>query len=155
MDPSTLPWAGGCRCGKVRIAVTEAPLLTSACHCAGCRKMTSSAFSLTLTVPSSGFRVTEGETVIGGLHGPVAHHHFCAHCMTWIFTKAEGMDWFVNVRPSMLDEHRDFVPFMEVWKEEALPWASTPAIRSYGTQPAFEDYESLMQEFAGRQGAAR
>lgn len=154
MSASTLPWAGGCRCGQLRFEVTEAPLLSSACHCTGCQSMTSSAFSLTLTVPSSGFRVTQGEPVIGGLHGPVAHHFFCSHCMTWVFTRAEGADWFVNVRPTMLDEHRDFEPFMEVWTSEKLPWATTPAVRSYQTQPEFSEYEGLVKEYTERQAAA-
>lgn len=117
--------------------------------------MSSSAFSLTLTVPSSGFRVTKGEPVIGGLHGPVARHFFCPHCMTWVFTRVEDGDWFVNIRPTMLDEHRGFEPFMEVWTSEKLPWASTPAVHSYETQPEFSDYEGLMREFAERQGTAR
>ena len=70
MDDWKLPWEGGCRCGRVRLRVTEPPLLASACHCTGCQRMSSSAFSLTLTVPSGGFEVTAGEPVVGGLHGP-------------------------------------------------------------------------------------
>lgn len=155
MDAATLPWRGGCRCGQLRFEITEAPLLASACHCSGCQKMSSSAFSLTLTVPSSGFRVTKGEPVIGGLHGPVARHFFCPHCMTWVFTRAEGGDWFVNIRPTMLDEHRSFEPFLEVWTSEKLPWASTPASRRYETQPDYSEYEGLAKEYAERLGAAR
>ena len=37
---------GSCRCGKVGISVTGAPMLTMACHCSGCQRMTASAFSL-------------------------------------------------------------------------------------------------------------
>ena len=61
MDDWKLPWAGGCRCDRVRIEVTKPPMLAGACHCSGCRKMTASAFSLTLTIPSDGFAVTAGE----------------------------------------------------------------------------------------------
>ena len=34
-DLGKLPWKGGCRCGRIRIAVTEPPLLADlcACHC--------------------------------------------------------------------------------------------------------------------------
>jgi hypothetical protein len=68
-----LPWAGGCRCGRTRFEVTAAPLLSSACHCAGCQRMTASAYSLSLAVPAEAFTVTEGEPVIGALHGPNKH----------------------------------------------------------------------------------
>ena len=76
MSRPDLPWEGGCRCGKVRIKVSAPPLLSMACHCTGCQKMTASAFSLSLAIPAEGFEVTEGEPVIGGLHG--ADHHY--HC---------------------------------------------------------------------------
>ena len=144
-----LPWRGGCRCGRTHIEVSAPPLLAWACHCTGCQKMTSSAFSLTLTIPSAGFAVTAGEPVIGGLHG-ATRHFFCPYCMSWMFTRPEGMDAFVNLRPSMLDEHGWFEPFLEVWTSEKLPWAATPAVRSYATEPEFSEYQGLIAEYAGR-----
>jgi hypothetical protein len=95
---------GQCRCGKVRIKTSAPPLLTMACHCTGCQRMSASAFSLSAAFPVASFSVSQGETVIGGLHGP-AGHHFCAHCKSWMFTRSEGMEWFVNVRPAMFDDH--------------------------------------------------
>lgn len=152
MSDWKLPWAGGCRCGAVRVQVTQPPLLSSACHCTGCQKMTGGAFSLTLTVPAEGFAVTQGETVPGGLKGPVAHHQHCDACKSWVFTRVEGMDWFVNLRATMLDEARWVVPFIEVWTSEALPAVGTGAARSYATQPDFADYEALMGGYV-REGA--
>ena len=70
MRQPKLPMEGGCRCGRVRLRIAKAPLLTMACHCTGCQRMSSSAFSLTAAIPSDGFEVTQGETVMGGLHGP-------------------------------------------------------------------------------------
>lgn len=143
-----LPWEGGCRCDQVRLRVTAAPLLTMACHCVGCQRMSSSAFSLTAAIPSAGFEITKGETVIGGLQAEFRGHHFCAHCMTWMFTRVPGMDWFVNLRPTMLDDPRWFKPFIETYTSEKLPWASTPAAHSFEKFPPFEAYEGLTKEFA-------
>src|SRR3546814_20469683 len=91
----TLPIEGGCRCGKVRFRITQPPLLTMACHCTGCQKMSGSAFSTTVMAPSAGFEVTAGEPVIGGLHGERARHHHCDWCESWLFTRLEpdmGLD---------------------------------------------------------------
>ena len=74
---------GSCRCGRVRFRVTQAPVMAMACHCRGCQKMSSSAFSLTVLVPADGFEVTLGEPVIGGLHGP-NRQYFCPNCMSWL-----------------------------------------------------------------------
>src|SRR5690349_24811954 len=104
-----LPWEGGCRCNKVRLRITAPPMVTMACHCTGCQRMTSSAFSLSAAIPSEGFEVTQGEPVIGGLHGDV-QHYFCAHCMIWLFTRLSGMEWLVTVGPAMLDEAGWFSP---------------------------------------------
>jgi hypothetical protein len=147
----TLPAEGGCRCGRVRLKISAKPLLTMACHCTGCQLMSSSAYSLSAAIPSEGFEVTKGEPVIGGLHG-ASKHYFCGYCMTWMFTRPEGIDWFVNLRPTMLDDHAWYAPFIETWTAEKLPWAATSAVHSYEALPAFEDYEGLIAEYAGTQG---
>lgn len=63
-----LPCNGGCRCEQLRFQATAPPILTMACHCTGCQRMSASAFSLTAMFPTNGFVVTKGEPVIGGLH---------------------------------------------------------------------------------------
>ncbi len=138
---------GGCRCGQVRFSVTAQPLLAMACHCTGCQRMTGSAFSLSAAIPSDGFMVIAGEPVIGGLHG-ATRHYFCPHCMSWLFTRPEGIDWFVNIRTTMLDEPASFPPFIETFTSEKLPWATTSAKHSFETYPPFEDYEGLTAEYA-------
>jgi len=148
-DDWRLPWDGGCRCDRVRIRITTPPLATMACHCAGCRRMTASAFSLSVLVLAAGFTVTAGEPVIGGLHGE-DRHYCCPHCKSWMFTRPGGIDHLVNVRPTMLDDHAWFVPFMETHTREKLPWATTPAVHSFPGLPAMAAYPALMAEFAER-----
>lgn len=109
--------------------------------------MSSSAYSLSAAIPSIGFQLTQGEPVIGGLHGPV-RHYFCAHCMTWMFTRPPGIDDFVNLRPTMLDDHAWFTPFIETWTSEALPWAATPAVHRFPEFPDLQDYPRLVAAYA-------
>jgi len=149
MTEQTLPWTGACRCGRVKLTVSAPPLLTMACHCTGCQRMTASAFSLSVAVPAEGFAV-EGETAIGGLHGDEAHHYFCPHCMSWLYTKPQALDWFVNVRSTMLDGHPASEPFLETYTSEKLPWVTTPAEHSFAQFPEFDDYGRLTQAFAER-----
>ena len=111
--------------------------------------MSASAYSLSAAIPSDGFAVTRGSPVIGGLHG-ATRHYFCPHCMTWMFTRPEGIDHFVNLRPTMLDEPEGFTPFIETMTRDKLPWATTPARFSFAAFPAMEDFEELMRAFAER-----
>lgn len=148
MDDWKLPWEGGCRCDRVRLRVTEAPLMTMACHCNGCQRMSASAFSLTMIVPASGFAVTEGDVVVGGIHGADGQHMFCDHCKTWMFTRVTAMPELVNLRPTMLDSHAWVAPYAETFTKNRLPWARTGAVKSFEEFPPMEQYQSLIQEFA-------
>lgn len=116
-----LPIEGGCRCGRVRFRLSEAPWMETACHCRGCQRMTASAFSTTLVMPASGFAVTGGETAIGGLHGDEADHHHCHWCKNWVFTKYRADLGLVNIRD--LARRRRLVRPLERyadWREAAL-----------------------------------
>jgi hypothetical protein len=143
----TTPITGACRCGRTTFEASAAPLLVMACHCTGCQKMSSSAFSLSAAIPTLAFRVTAGEPVIGGLHGALKHY-FCPHCLTWMFTRPDGIDFFVNVRPTLLEGQAWCDPFAETYTSEKLPWATTAARHSYSKFPPMEAYEGLMAEFA-------
>jgi len=146
MDDWKLPWDGGCRCGAVRVRVTAPPLLAMACHCTGCQSMSASAFSLSLAIPADGFAVTQGEPILGGLNKDM--HFFCPACMTWMFTRPPGLDWFVNLRPSMLDDHGWFAPYAETWTSEKLAWATTPAKHGFETVPDLSAFEPLIEAYA-------
>lgn len=143
-----LPWEGGCRCGELRVRVSQPPLLAAACHCTGCQKMSASAFSLTLVIPSAGFEVTAGEPAIGGTHHPAQHHHHCPRCKSWVFTRIAGFDQFVNLRATMLDDHAWFAPYAELWTREKLPWAETGARRSFETFPDMAGFQGLIEGYA-------
>ena len=147
MSVDSLPIEGSCRCECMRFSVSAAPVITMACHCTGCQKMSSSAFSLSALIPASGFTVTQGCPVIGGMQG-VDRHYFCPHCMSWLFTRPHGIDEFVNVRAALLDNASGYVPFMETWTREKLPWASTPAVESFAQLPEPQEFPRLMQAYA-------
>jgi hypothetical protein len=58
-----------------------------------------------IAVPSDGFKLLQGEPVLGGMHGP--HKPFyCSHCKNWMITRPQGLDFLVNVRATMLEDHR-------------------------------------------------
>ena len=121
MSDWKLPWEGECRCGSVRFRITSPPLLSAVCHCRSCQRMSASAFSTTIFIPSDGFSLIQGATVIGGTHGEDSHHQHCDTCKGWVFTTSEKARAFVNVRATLLDAPQLFVPFMETQTAERLP----------------------------------
>ena len=145
-----LPQIGSCRCGALQLEVSKPPMMTAACHCRGCQKMSASAFSLTMMVPSDGIRVITGEPVTGGIKGPQLDHNMCRDCGTWMFTRITGIEAFVNVRPVMFDVPEWALPFIETMTTEKLDWAQTPARHSYEGFPPEQDFPMLLEDFARR-----
>jgi hypothetical protein len=146
MDDWKLPWAGGCRCGEVRFRVTTPPMLSAACHCAGCQKMTASAFTISLGLSSEGFEVTNGEPVLGGLRAEPKHYH-CPLCKSWMFTKPSAMPGFVNLRATMLDDHAWVRPFVDFHRREGFDWAQTGAKYSFQRFASDEDLATVLKEY--------
>lgn len=139
---------GGCRCGAVRFAVSGDPLITMACHCRGCQRMTASAFSLSSLHRDADFAVTQGEPVIGGAKNADVTHYCCPDCMSWLFTRITGLPEFVNVRATMMDDCTGYAPFVETQTDEMLPWAKTGAKHSFARFPPMEEFPALMADFA-------
>lgn len=144
---ASLPVEGACMCGQVKLRVSAPPIITMACHCKGCQKLSASAYSLTAMVPAAAFEV-EGKTQIGALHG-ANPYHYCPNCLNWLYTGLAGAP-FVNVRPTMFDVPAWSTPFIESYITEKLPWARTSARHSFAQFPAMEDYGRLMAEFAAQ-----
>jgi len=142
-----LPWTGGCRCGRVRFEVSTAPILSMACHCNGCQTMSASAFSLSLMIPAAGFRLTKGETTPGGLQDTL-DHRFCVFCKTWMLTAFNRAEPYVNLRPTMLDDHHWFEPFVESCTADKLSWAKTGAPNGFEGFPPPQDRLALIAAFA-------
>ncbi|RBP16826.1 hypothetical protein DFR50_104103 [Roseiarcus fermentans] len=138
---------GGCRCGRLRFRLRSDPVLTIACHCRGCQRMTASAFSLGALHPTASFEVVSGETLVGGLHGPAEHIH-CSYCLSWIYTRPTLAAGVVFVRPTMLDHPDAFTPFVEFATSEKLPWAFTPAKRRFAGFPSREEFAALLPDYA-------
>jgi hypothetical protein len=148
MPMPKLPLDGSCRCGEIRFLISAPPLVTMACHCKGCQRMSASAFSCSAAIPADGFEVTAGEPVIGGTHGDDVNHYHCPRCKSWLYTKAVGMDGFLNIRPTMLDDAGWFAPFIETFVSTKFPWANTGATHSFPEFPPMEAYGALAKEYS-------
>ena len=95
--------------------------------------------------------ITAGQPVIGALHGP-SHYWYCPHCMNWLYTEPDGMDWFVNVRATLLDDPYWFSPFVETKTSEKLPWVTIPARYSYPEWPPNDVFEGIAKDYAAQFG---
>jgi len=151
MSDWKLPWNASCLCERVKMRISAPPLLTVACHCKGCQKLTSGPYSLTTIVPASGFEVRGETPVIGALHGP-HRHYYCERCKSWLYTIPHGFEEYVNFRPSMLDDATWVVPLVDVVTREKLPGVVSGAKYSFEYNPEPAEFPRYIEAFA-REGA--
>ena len=114
--------------------------------------MTGGAFSLSSLYPDAHFKVTQGEPVLGGLKG-ATRHFFCPSCLSWLFTRPEGMDDFVNVRSTMFDDAAAHRPYMDAHRREGLPGIETGAVERFETVPEEDRFGPLIAGYAQWHGA--
>ena len=134
-----LPQTGGCQCGKIRYEITAAPLLTYTCHCLDCQRLTSSAFSMAIVVPDTGFRlmgVAPRPLQRTTDSGRVATRLVCPECGSWI-CGMPGPDGTRRVRAGTLDDTSWVRPTEHFWTRSKQAWVTLPkGDQVFATQPA-------------------
>jgi len=120
-----LPAKGMCQCGNVVYELTEEPLITVACHCTDCQKLSTSAFSITMVINRSGLNILSGElkswerpTAAGG----TAVCWFCPDCGNRIYHENPAMPDVIRLKPATLDDTSVIEPQAHVWTCREQPW---------------------------------
>lgn len=132
-----LPQTGGCLCGKIRYEITETPQLVYTCHCTACQHQTSSAFSLGVAVPETGFRLTSGEPRALQRNtdsGRINTRFVCADCASWLYSQPRGS--VVRVRAGSLDDTSWLRPTRHLWTRSKQHWVTfAQSDEIFETQP--------------------
>jgi hypothetical protein len=130
------PLTGGCRCGKVRFRMEAAPIITHACHCRTCQKVTGTAFAINSMIETDRLTILEGEPQrYEAADGQKALQ--CPHCRTdvWSYHRDFG-ETIAFVGVGMLDEGERLSPEAHFFIRSKHPWVSlergVPAFETLG-----------------------
>jgi hypothetical protein len=135
-----------CRCGSVSVQATGRPLVTGACHCTGCRRMTAGPYSLGAIFPSNAIEVVGATTPIGV--DPGSGHQGCPLCASWVLSKPPGLGDIVVVRSSLFEDANAFAPFVESFTSEKLPFVGFVAPHSFERFPNPAEFPALIAAYA-------
>jgi hypothetical protein len=143
-----LPLTGACLCGALRYEITEPPTMAYACHCTDCQRLTSSAFSLAITVPDSAFRLVKGEPRLlqkTAESGRVVTRWVCAECGCWLTSSpqpgASTGEMIRRVRAGTLDDTSWLKPTAHFWTRSKQPWVTLPERdQVFATQPDLDRF---------------
>lgn len=121
--------SGGCQCGNVRYQSLGEPGALYACHCRECQKLSVSAFSMSLLVPRSGFRLTRGTPTSWTrptASGQTLACYFCPVCGSRIWHDAPHEPSTITIKAGSLDEPVDFSAAIHIWTSRRLPGVIIP-----------------------------
>ena len=128
-DTDTSTRAGGCQCDNLRYEITGETGPLYACHCLECRKLTASAFSMSLMVRTGNFRVTQGEPKVWSRptdSGNTLDCLFCPDCGSRICHITRGEPEYLTVKPGSLDDPVNFANAIHIWTKRKLPGFEIP-----------------------------
>ena len=128
---------GGCLCGSVRYAYEGEVGPAGYCHCADCRRVSGSAFGISVRVAASGFSIVAGVsksfTKLSDSGRPVARF-FCGDCGSPLYTLPPLHPEAVFIKAGSLDDPNVVKPNRQAWTRSRVDWAEIdPAITSYET----------------------
>jgi hypothetical protein len=143
-----LPMTGGCLCGALRYEISEAPLMAYTCHCTDCQQLTSSAFSLAITVLDSAFRLTKGEPRLLQKiadSGRTVTRWVCPECGCWLTSSPQAGaapgQIIRRVRGGTLDDTSWLQPTAHFWTRSKQSWvALREGDEVFVTQPDLDQF---------------
>jgi len=117
---------GGCLCGKVRYSADAEPVFVGVCHCKNCQRVSGSAFSTVIAVPSQAInmRGTLQTYADRGDSGKSLLRRFCPACGSSVIEEAEAMPGMSMILAGTLDDAGWVKPGMEIFCASAQPWVS-------------------------------
>ncbi len=119
---------GGCLCGAVRFAIT-APIAAAAyCHCTDCRRVTGSAFNISVGVQLAAFTLTGTPTghTSRAESGAVLARHFCGACGSPLYTSSDSAPERIFVKAGALDDPDLIEPADQSWTRSQVARSVIP-----------------------------
>ena len=128
---------GGCLCGNIRYEFRGEVGTAGYCHCADCRRISGSAFGVSVRVAASGFRITAGAPkgfTKTGDSGRSVTRYFCSDCGCPLYTEPPLHPETIFLKAGSLDEPSLVKPDRQAWLRSRVSWAVIdPDIASYET----------------------
>lgn len=120
---------GGCQCAGVRYAVDAAPSRIYVCHCTECRAQSSSAFGISVIVPTAALRLVRGEPRVWSRatdSGKLMDCAFCPDCGSRLWHVNDPAEAEMSIKGGSLDDGPDLSAAIHIWTSSKLPGVVIP-----------------------------
>jgi hypothetical protein len=118
---------GGCLCGGVRYRYEGEVRDANYCHCEDCRRVSGSAFGVSVPVEAAGFAIVKGEPrgyTSAGESGRSVTRFFCPDCGSPLFTVPPLHPETRFLKAGSLDDPSAVRPARQSWTRSRVSWAA-------------------------------
>jgi hypothetical protein len=116
-----MPVEGGCHCGAIRYALSQAPSASMICHCRTCRAVSGAPVLAWISAASEHLAFTKGEPKRYASSADV-ERRFCSQCGTQLTYKGPGYGAAIDITTASLDDPNAFPPTHHSWLSHDLTW---------------------------------
>ncbi|KAH8658309.1 Mss4-like protein [Xylariales sp. PMI_506] len=98
--------SGSCVCGTIAYEYSVEPAVTALCHCLDCQKWTGSGSSANVAIPTTEFRIIQGQPKSYARKGDsgLSHvHFFCGDCGSSLYSQPDSMEGTTLIKAGTLD----------------------------------------------------
>ena len=148
---------GGCLCGGLRYRIARgSELCVYCCHCRDCQRLSSSAFAVSMVLPSAAFALLQGEpasVVRRAASGREIHGFFCAACGTRLFDRFPAFPDIMVLKAGTLDDPRGLEPVAQFWTSCKQDWVVLPADQLHDARQP-DGFDAVIARYRARRGPA-
>ncbi len=136
-----MSYNGRCSCGNVQFRLNAEPMMTHACHCTQCPRVTGPAFGMHTVLEPAQVEMVAGEPRSAHFEGTSHTAYFCGDCGTYVWSHYAGLEgcWFIRV--GTLDEHDSLPPDVHIYTGTKQPWMElhegVPSVDEFYDLPTF------------------
>lgn len=116
---------GGCLCGALRFRIDGDVGAGGYCHCTDCRRVTGSAFNVSVAAEAANFAVVTGEPkgyTKAADSGNELTRYFCADCGSPLYTASPAYPGAVFIKAGAFDDPGVVKPSQQHWHGSAVAW---------------------------------
>lgn len=112
---------GGCLCGEIRYSINADIVDAGYCHCTICQRASGAPFLVWLTIPYSGFQITQGQVKYFS-SSEKAHRGLCSNCGTQLTFCLKQQVKTIDVTLCSLDKAEWVKPEYHIWYKSKVAW---------------------------------
>jgi hypothetical protein len=134
----SLPYTGGCACGRVRFEIASAPLFQNDCQCRDCQQTSGTGHGSYLTFPRQGVKQS-GEAKLWDIvadSGNAKTRAFCPTCGSPVYMTFSAMPEIFTVHSASLDDPGRYQPQAVTYAVRGYAWDFlNPALPKFDRMP--------------------